>query len=491
MKNNKSIRFATILLLSWLQLLLATVTTYADPGGWEELPNTTLNAQCPEDGFNGASNPINGDPMYDFPFFCQNVTAAWSGAALDTTRNQLYIWGGGHMNYLGNEIYALNLNSVPTMSRLTDPGLLEYETTLPQEHLSELPVLVNNELIYNGTQPKSRETYDGMVYLPIPDKLWAWSGSLAIFGFPDGVTWLFDPSLNHWQRQTPTGEIPFATIGAVSSYDPNTGSIYLHNMQNLFRYTYNASGGNFEMLTMFEPGFIIHMNGVIDPKRNKFILIGPGSNGQGQTIMYDIGTSNFIFETVNAGGDTGFLGVEAPGLAYDPMLEKVVAWAGGDTVYVLDLDTNPPTWTAESFPVQPPLATEAPQAHIQGTYGRFEYVPALKAFVLYNATDKNGYLFRWPDTDDDGVIDKIDNCIEIANIDQRDTDSDGYGNICDADFNNNGVVDPLDFSLLKAGFGSTTEPDLDLNGNGIVDPFDFSTLKASFGKAPGPSAFSP
>jgi hypothetical protein len=473
-------------------LLMMTTenVAYAASGGWEELPGTTLNAQCPADGFNGAANPINGDPMYNFPLFCRNVTEAWSGGAFDTLRNRLYIWGGGHMNYLGNELYALDLDNVPSMVRLTDPAPLEYDAVLPDQYPSELPPFSGAQR--NGTQPKSRETYDGLVYLPGPDKLWAWSGSLSLFGFPDTVTWLFDSVDNTWERQSPSGTIPVAEIGAVSAYDPNTGMVYLHNMHNLYRYTYSASGGSYEQLTMYEAGFGIHMNGVVDPKHKKFILIGRG-NGQGQSVMYDISAgSNFVFENINAVGDTQFLGVEAPGLAYDPTIEKVVAWAGGDTLYVLDLDANPPTWTAHSFPVQPPLASEAPQAHVQGTYGRFAYAPAMDAFVVYNATNKNGYLFRWPDasndtdTDGDGVIDTADNCIEVANADQRDTDNDGFGNSCDADLNNDGFVNFADLAIMKSTFFSG-DANSDLNGDGVVNFADLATMKLLFFEAPGPS----
>lgn len=95
------------------------------------------------------------------------------------------------------------------------------------------------------------------------------------------------------------------------------------------------------------------------------------------------------------------------------------------------------------------------------------------------------------DADGDGILDSVDNCLGVSNSNQRDTNGDGYGNICDPDFNNNGIVDSQDGALLKARFGSTTHPDQDLNGNGIVDSNDGARLKVKFGRVPGPSGLRP
>lgn len=94
------------------------------------------------------------------------------------------------------------------------------------------------------------------------------------------------------------------------------------------------------------------------------------------------------------------------------------------------------------------------------------------------------------DTDGDGVADNLDNCKLVANANQRNTDGDNFGNICDLDFNQNGLVDPTDFSRLKSKLG-TPSANEDLNGNGIVDPTDFGLLKTYLGKAPGPSGLQP
>ena len=77
-------------------------------------------------------------------------------------------------------------------------------------------------------------------------------------------------------------------------------------------------------------------------------------------------------------------------------------------------------------------------------------------------------------------------CTLVANADQRDSNGDGFGNRCDPDFNGNGIVDPMDFSMIKPMLGQPGHPDQDLNGNGIVDPGDISITKSFLGKPPGP-----
>ncbi len=91
------------------------------------------------------------------------------------------------------------------------------------------------------------------------------------------------------------------------------------------------------------------------------------------------------------------------------------------------------------------------------------------------------------DNDGDGVDDSLDNCILVANADQRDTDGDQYGNICDADLNQDLTTDLSDFSIFRDAMGSTTSPDEDLDGSGTVDLSDFSIFRTLFGSAPGPS----
>jgi cytochrome c551/c552 len=109
------------------------------------------------------------------------------------------------------------------------------------------------------------------------------------------------------------------------------------------------------------------------------------------------------------------------------------------------------------------------------------------------------------DGDADGAADSIDNCVSVSNgplapgpaTSQVDTDGDGYGNMCDADFNDNGIVDSNDASRLFGTFGMQSgvdigyDPEIDLNSNGVIDSNDASALFGRFGQPPGPSGITP
>jgi len=91
------------------------------------------------------------------------------------------------------------------------------------------------------------------------------------------------------------------------------------------------------------------------------------------------------------------------------------------------------------------------------------------------------------DGDGDGVPDAADNCLAVSNADQRDTNSDGFGNRCDPDLNNDCTVDFLDVAIMKQVF-LASDLDSDFDGDGFVGFLDLGILKGFFLGSPGPSA---
>lgn len=94
------------------------------------------------------------------------------------------------------------------------------------------------------------------------------------------------------------------------------------------------------------------------------------------------------------------------------------------------------------------------------------------------------------DSDGDGIADARDNCTDVANADQRDSDGDNYGNLCDPDLNNDGIVNFEDLAAFRPVF-LATDGDADFNGDGLVNFADLAIFRSHFLKAPGPSGLIP
>ena len=89
------------------------------------------------------------------------------------------------------------------------------------------------------------------------------------------------------------------------------------------------------------------------------------------------------------------------------------------------------------------------------------------------------------DTDGDTICNAIDNCSSKANATQCDSDSDGFGNACDGDFNQDGGIGGGDFLLFGPQFGIGTippaNPNMDLNCDGGIGGGDFLIFGPLFG----------
>jgi hypothetical protein len=90
------------------------------------------------------------------------------------------------------------------------------------------------------------------------------------------------------------------------------------------------------------------------------------------------------------------------------------------------------------------------------------------------------------DSDGDGVLDSADNCTLVANPGQEESDGDIYGDACDADFNNDGVVDFGDV-MVALGLINQPGPKADFDQNGVVNFGDITHLLGMLNTPSGPS----
>lgn len=203
----------------------------------------------------------------------------------------------------------------------------------------------------------------------------------------------------------------------------------------------------------------------------------------GDTVVeftVDSETSAITITSMIAPSPDWFIGVDAlnlfPNGAWTQFLEiPLVMYDAGTEEGLIPSGSNPAT-----SPVEP--ISHLTYNHDNGAYERSETIDVVGSFT-FELLSVDGDL----DADGDGVGDSVDNCLNASNATQLDTDADGFGNACDADTNNDCIVNFVDLSAFGGAFLSA-EALFDFNGDGAVNFIDLTTLSNAFLDAPGPSA---
>jgi hypothetical protein len=359
-----------------LPIRVVGATTLVESGklGWIELPKTKLHDVCPTDAGG-----------YQFSFYCAGVIRAWSAGVMDTRRNRLLLWGGGHNDYYGNELYALNLNEL-TLTRLNDPGPINPFRS---------PTCVS--ALSDGS-PNARHTYNGVAYLEHVDRLWAFGGSLACAGGGGGDdTWTLDLASLKWQKMDPVNisgarQGPLGTpLAAVSAYDRNSRLVFLHDRKALWSYKYETN--TYTQLRNDIP-ISVYNNSVIDPKRKLMFIVGAQEKdfAPGMFVVDLSAKSNYAMQdwSKKVTGCEAFTGVTYPGLAYDSEQDRIVAWTNtkGRTNSVSVFDPDSKSCTERTFAGGPEF-----DELTRGDY-RFQYSSALNLFTVINGWQQNAYVLR-------------------------------------------------------------------------------------------------
>jgi hypothetical protein len=326
-----------------------------EPGHWYEVPESQMREVAPQEPY---------DPRV------KNVMAAWSGGAFDTTRNSLIVWGGGHGDYWGNEVYTFSVDTL-TWTRLNDPYWPAINLTQTHAWFPE-----NNS-------PGSRHTYDGLAYVPDLDLFWAVGGSLWKSGSGTQQTVTLDMGTLRWSEKSRAPIVN--SIGVASGYDPVTKKIYVYDNGKFVSYDPVIDDWD----TLSQNAGINGLVGEVDPVNRKFVAIG-----KTQAWIYDLDAGTKTRSPLGAVGNNA-MEQKAPGLAFDPNSNKIVAWNGGVYVYTLDLSVSPPQWTRIS-PAAGNTVTPTSGAD-RGTYGRWQYVPAKGVFIAVNRINENVYFYKLGD----------------------------------------------------------------------------------------------
>jgi hypothetical protein len=359
---------ATIRRLLAAAVLVAVATGGAgalelQPGHWYAVPGSRLDQQA------GVFPPVptpEGNPA--------NVLAAWSGAAYDAKRERVLFQGGGHGDYAGNEVYALDVNTF-RWSRVWGPS-----AQIPPRQQSE------GRAEYPDGNPASVHSYDGLNYIPGLDKLWRGGGSLwSGSGGGTSATWMLDLASNRWQRMADSRVLG----GSVASeYDPVSKHVFAFSDRNILG-EYDPEKNRWR-----EIGDIYHGEeqvAAIDPERRLFVRVGNGD------LSYCNIRSGSIRLAVTTRGPQDVVKARGPGFVYDSAIKKLVGWAGGASLFVLDSESW--TWT-EVKPARGNTVTP-PTIHADGAdkilvMSKFLYIPSKSLYLLVQSVDTEVHVYRLP-----------------------------------------------------------------------------------------------
>ncbi len=299
------------------------------------------------------------------------IMGAWGGAAFDTTRDQLLVWGGGHMDYAGNEVYAFNLHT-STWSRLSEPS-----TDVGGDEPSGL---------YPDGLPRARHTYNYLQYVATPFDAMCSFGGAAFY--PSGQTGngavvCFHLANTHWSTE---GELDHGgNIGAISAIDPTTGHIWSHGTGNeAYLSDYDPHSGQATRHVRFDEGFFgYELTAAIEPDARKLVGVGGG-----RVRIWDLENPEADSVVIETTGGDALVNANNPGFDYDSATKQLIGWAEGGSVYALDLEAR--SWSEKQLRDDVTPTSPSPN----GTYGRFRYVPSLDIFVLVNGIDEDVQLYR-------------------------------------------------------------------------------------------------
>ena len=319
------------------------------PRSWLALPGTKLRQAV------HPTAKVKGEP--------RGVIESWSGGVLDTRRNRLVVWGGGHTNYHGNEVYAFDLGSL-LWERLTDPAT--DSATGSQVHPDGTPI--------------ARGTYNGLAYVAHADRLFALGGDPAEPGPTPDLTWTFDFAARAWENRRPAGDLPPTWVGALSAYDPATRTVWWGEgrspaVAGLYAYDVDAN-----RWTKRNSDFFYYQTATLDTRRGLLVCAGDG-----KLFAYDVRQGRPVRQAWTGG--EGFIEKANPGFDYDAAADRLVGWAGGP-VHVLHPETK--RWTSIDAP-------GAPKPTPNGIFGRWRYVPSLDVFVVVTSIDDDVHLFKLGD----------------------------------------------------------------------------------------------
>jgi hypothetical protein len=330
-------------------------------GQWYVIPNTAMSSVEPSPTPAGIAGPV-------------SKITAWTSFVADPRTSKVYsVANGGHSDYSGNEVDALDLERdqpVWTQVLAPTPGAS----------------VVSGNYYLDG-RPTSRHTYYGVTLDESNDRVMLFGGSrwqdgdgtLQIDSYNIGAN-SYNPQGTHPGLPSDFIELPACAV------NPLTGDVYLNLNFSLGRW--NRSANTFETLNPIgasKPhGY--YATSAFDSSRGRILFLG-GDNADHH--IYTLSTNTFAQITLNGANAADVSGVRGAAMVYVAAIDRFLIEKGGvgGTVY----QVNPSTFEVTTFATTGGASIPSTQ---NGPFNKFLYVPRLRGAVYVPSYSGNAWFLR-------------------------------------------------------------------------------------------------
>lgn len=353
-----------------------------EPGVW-----TAISKNLPADVVPCPSR----DCSYSGPNGASAVFDGWNGSVYASAHGPyggLVAWGAGSSNYNGNEVYFFDLANLE-WRRLSEPT----ESEIPGDAATFSPD--PETCLWWDDTPIPMETQGSPAYASRPNAfvipvLFASGGGLPRTdgNCSSGRGMKFSLSDGVWE---PLGESVDVVVDNVpSAYDERTNTMWTLLGSSLFgAYSFDS-----EAWSLHRPsaGFAAASVATIIPELDAYVLADFRADRVAALSVEEpwVAMTNLVTQ-----GDTEIESEGGSGFSWSPSLGAVVAWPRGEAIYLLrppeeNWRAEPWTWERIELDGTPPIDPVA------AVYGRFQYVEAIGAAVVFSGLDQPVFAARLP-----------------------------------------------------------------------------------------------
>lgn len=313
----------------------------------------------------------------------------WCGAVASPT-SLLIVAQGGHGGYAGNEAYELDLTAESPAWEMLEPPSTSVQAAVQY---------------YSDGKPSSRHGAGDQCFIPAGvtnGNRWFGLGYSSYDNNGNGANFsecssfrmdTLNYDAQNFFTDNPDSQGAFSTL----AWDWKTKKIWKVGRQNLADtgiYSFDPAANTWSAELGGEVLDQGDCTAAIDPIRHVYVKAADSV-----LMAWDLDSPATAHVALTTSG-TG-PGGSAIGFVFDPVSGCFLAWNGGATVYKLtpplsNLNWRTATWVWSSLTNAGGGATPTSVTASGGTFGRFQYISALRALVVVNGTEQTPYVYKLP-----------------------------------------------------------------------------------------------